>query len=63
MARERSYESDSASYADNFDGTLLGNAIFSILLKQDQRYFRRGTGSFTKTPLFYSRFHDRLVQE
>ena len=42
-----------ASYADNFDGTLLGNAIFPILLKQDPRYFRRGEGSFTSR-LFYS---------
>jgi hypothetical protein len=42
-----------ASYADNFDGTLIGNAIFPILLKQDPRYFRRGTGSF-KSRLFYS---------
>ncbi len=36
-----------ASYADNFDGTILGNAIFPILLKQDPRYFRRGKGSFS----------------
>lgn len=42
-----------ASYADNFDGTLIGNAIFPILLKQDPRYFRRGQGSFTSR-LFYS---------
>ena len=42
-----------ASYADNFDGTLLGNAVFPILLKQDPRYFRRGEGSFTSR-LFYS---------
>jgi hypothetical protein len=42
-----------ASYADNFDGTLLGNAIFPILLKQDPRYFRRGKGRFT-TRLLYS---------
>src|SRR5258707_4301136 len=42
-----------AAYADNFDGTLLGNAIFPILLKQDPRYFRRGTGSFSSR-LFYS---------
>jgi hypothetical protein len=42
-----------ASYADNFDGTLLGNAIFPILLKQDPRYFRRGKGSFSSR-LFYS---------
>ncbi len=41
-----------ASYADNFDGTLLGNAIFPILLKQDPRYFRRGTGSFTSRFLY-----------
>jgi hypothetical protein len=42
-----------ASYADNFDGTILGNAIFPILLKQDPRYFRRGKGSF-RSRLFYS---------
>ena len=41
-----------ASYADNFDGTLLGNAIFPILLKQEPRYFRRGTGSFTSRFLY-----------
>jgi hypothetical protein len=35
-----------ASYADTFDGTLLGNAVFPILFKQDPRYFRKGTGSF-----------------
>jgi hypothetical protein len=33
-----------ASYADNFDGTMLGNAIFPILLKQDPRFFRGGKG-------------------
>jgi hypothetical protein len=42
-----------ASYADNFDGTLLGNAILPILLKQDPRYFRRGQGSF-QSRLLYS---------
>jgi hypothetical protein len=42
-----------AAYADNFDGTLLGNAIFPILLKQDPRYFRRGEGSFPSR-LFYA---------
>ena len=42
-----------ASYADNFDGTMLGNAIFPILLKQDPRYFRRGKGRFT-TRFLYS---------
>ena len=42
-----------AAYADNFDGTLLGNAIFPILMKEDPRYFRRGTGSFSSR-LFYS---------
>lgn len=41
-----------ASYADNFDGTMLGNAIFPILLKQDPRYFRRGRGSFTSRLLY-----------
>ncbi len=33
-----------ASYADSFDGTILGNAVFPILLHQDPRYFRKGTG-------------------
>jgi hypothetical protein len=41
-----------ASYADNFDGTMLGNAIFPILLKQDPRYFRRGEGSFISRFLY-----------
>jgi hypothetical protein len=34
-----------ASYADSFDGTMLGNAVFPSLLHQDPRYFRKGTGS------------------
>ncbi len=42
-----------ASYADAFDGTMLGNAIFPILLKQDPRFFRKGTGSFNSR-LFYA---------
>ena len=42
-----------ASYADAFDGTMLGNAIFPILLKQDPRFFRKGTGSF-HSRLFYA---------
>jgi hypothetical protein len=35
-----------ASYADNFDGTMIGNAILPVLLKEDPRYFRMGTGTF-----------------
>jgi len=35
-----------ASYLDTFDGTMIGNALFPALLKQDPRYFRQGTGSF-----------------
>jgi hypothetical protein len=34
-----------ASYADNFDGTMLGNAVLPVLLKEDPRYFRLGTGT------------------
>jgi len=34
-----------ASYADTFDGGMLGNAVFPSLLRQDPRYFRKGTGS------------------
>lgn len=36
-----------ASYADTFDGALIGNAIFPTLFHQDPRYFRKGTGSTT----------------
>lgn len=42
-----------ASYADTFDGTMLGNALFPALLKQDPRFFRKGTGTFTNR-LFYA---------
>jgi len=34
-----------ASYADNFDGTMIGNAVLPVLLKEDPRYFRLGTGT------------------
>lgn len=34
-----------ASYADAFDGALLGNALFPTLLHQDPRYFRKGIGT------------------
>ncbi|MBV8831383.1 MAG: hypothetical protein JO108_19400 [Acidobacteriaceae bacterium] len=35
-----------ASYLDSLNGTMLGNAVFPVLLHQDPRYFRQGTGSF-----------------
>ena len=35
-----------AGYTDYFDGQILGNALFPVLLHQDPRYFRKGTGSF-----------------
>ncbi len=34
-----------ASYADTFDGIILGSAVFPVLLREDPRYFRKGTGS------------------
>jgi hypothetical protein len=34
-----------AAYADNFDGAILGNAVLPALLREDPRYFRKGTGS------------------
>ena len=37
-----------AAYADSFDGTMLGNAIFPALLHEDPRYFRKGSGGFRK---------------
>ncbi len=36
-----------ASYADDFDGNLFGNAILPSLLHQDPRYFRLGHGKFS----------------
>ena len=39
-----------ASYADFFAGTFIGSAILPTLLKQDPRYFYKGTG--TKTSRF-----------
>ena len=42
-----------ASYADNFDGAMFGGAVFPVLLHQDPRYFRKGTGT-VKSRFFYS---------
>lgn len=42
-----------AAYADQFDGTILGNGVFPALLHQDARYFRLGTGSI-KHRILYS---------
>ncbi|NYF91325.1 hypothetical protein RBB79_17010 [Tunturiibacter empetritectus] len=42
-----------AAYTDQFDGTILGNGVFPVLLHQDARYFRMGKGTFKKR-FFYS---------
>jgi hypothetical protein len=42
-----------ASYADTFNGTILGNALLPVLFHQDPRYFRKGTGS-VKSRLWYA---------
>ena len=36
-----------AAYTDYFTGNLLGNAVLAGVLKEDPRYFQKGTGSFT----------------
>ncbi len=41
-----------AQYADNFDGTMIGNAVLPVILKEDPRYFRRGTGTIQKRMLY-----------
>jgi hypothetical protein len=41
-----------ASYTDYFTGNLLGNAVLASLLKEDPRYFQRGTGSYTTRALW-----------
>jgi hypothetical protein len=35
-----------AAYTDYFTGNLLGNAVLAGILKEDPRYFQKGTGSF-----------------
>ncbi len=42
-----------AAFADSFDGTILGNALFPALLHEDPRYFRQGTGSI-KSRIWYA---------
>jgi hypothetical protein len=42
-----------ANYADDFIGTMIGGAILPSLLKQDPRYFYKGTGS-TRSRIFYA---------
>lgn len=41
-----------ASFADNFDGNLWGNAILPVVLHQDPRYYRLGKGSPLKRILY-----------
>ena len=41
-----------ASYADTFDGNLWGNAILPILLHEDPRYFRKGSGPVLRRALY-----------
>ena len=41
-----------AGYTDYFTGNLLGNAVLAGLLKEDPRYFQKGTGSFTSRALW-----------
>jgi hypothetical protein len=41
-----------AAYTDYFTGNLLGNAVLASLLKEDPRYFQKGTGSFSSRALW-----------
>ena len=41
-----------AAYLDTADGTLWGNAILPVLFKEDPRYFRLGSGTFTHRFLY-----------
>jgi hypothetical protein len=41
-----------ASYTDYFTGNLLGNAVLASLLKEDPRYFQKGTGKFSTRALW-----------
>ncbi|MGA9720021.1 MAG: hypothetical protein WBQ79_17195 [Acidobacteriaceae bacterium] len=37
-----------ASYADTADGNFWGNAVLPVLLREDPRYYRMGSGSFVR---------------
>jgi hypothetical protein len=41
-----------ASYADGFIGTMIGGAILPSILKQDPRYFYKGTGTIRSRALY-----------
>jgi hypothetical protein len=41
-----------ASYTDYFTGNLLGNAVLASLLKEDPRYFQKGTGKVSTRVLW-----------
>ncbi len=41
-----------ANYADGFIGTIIGGAILPSLLKQDPRYFYKGTGTIRSRALY-----------
>jgi hypothetical protein len=41
-----------AAYADGVDGKFWGTAILPIMLHEDPRYFRKGTGSFSSRLLY-----------
>jgi hypothetical protein len=41
-----------AGYLDSFDGNMIGNAALPVLLHQDPRYYRMGTGSKKKRFLY-----------
>lgn len=41
-----------ASYADTVTGTFLGGFVFPVLLRQDPRYFYKGTGSIRSRVLY-----------
>ena len=43
----------SANYANNFIGTMIGSALLPSLLKQDPRYFYKGTGT-TRSRVLYA---------
>jgi hypothetical protein len=41
-----------ASYGDYFIGNFLGNAVLASALREDPRYYQKGTGSYTRRALW-----------
>ena len=52
MGLEGFFKRVGASYADNVTGNVIGNAVLPVLLHQDPRYYRKGSGKVLSRILY-----------